>query len=176
VVVGTDWSTFAAALSGGAVGLAGIVATAVITTQERRHRDSERLYASCIALLSNVDHTLVTGREVLIWDHLRPTAQEQVLSQARELNRDAAAAISSLRPQLPNGSLIDRAARRLIDARNAYTAKVTPGVDHPTLYPFEVVLLNERETFIAELQRIVPPPRNWRRKSRSSQSDPVVAA
>jgi hypothetical protein len=81
-----DWATIAAALSTGVVGLAGIAATATVATQERRHRDSERLYGSCVALLRNIDNTIVVGRQALIWDRLHPDVQEQLYGQSPELS------------------------------------------------------------------------------------------
>jgi hypothetical protein len=169
----TDWATFAAAVSTGVVGLAGIAATAVVSTQERRHRDSERLYGSCVALVRNIDNTIVTGGEALIWSRLSPDSQARVRDQALTLNLEASAAISSLRLQLPLDSPIDRAALQLVEARNAYALKLAPDVDYPTLNPLEVVLLAARERFIAEFQRVVPPPMRWRRrKSRGPQSEP----
>jgi hypothetical protein len=71
--------------------------------------------------------------------------------------------------QLPNGSPIDKAARRLVAARDDYAKTVNPGVNPLTLKPLEVELLERREIFIAELQRIVPPPRRWKRRSRDPQ-------
>ena len=164
-----DWATIAAALSTGVVGLAGIAATATVATQERRHRDSERLYGSCVALLRNIDNTIVVGRQALIWDRLHPDVQEQLYGQSPELSREATAALSSLRLQLPNGSPIDKAARRLVAAGDDYAKTVNPGVNPLTLKPLEVELLERREIFIAELQRIVPPPRRWKRRSRDPQ-------
>ncbi len=158
----------------GVVALAGITATVVVATQERRYRDRERLYASCVAFVRNIDNTVVTGGEALIWSRLSPESQVRVRDQALTLNLEATAAVSSLRLQLPLDSPIDRAALRLMNARNTYALKIDADVDE-TLRPLEVALLAARETFIAEFQRIVPPPRRWRRKSRDPQKQKKLA-
>ncbi|MGO9332919.1 MAG: hypothetical protein ACLQCU_02485 [Acidimicrobiales bacterium] len=66
----------------GVVALAGITATVVVATQERRYRDRERLYASCVAFVRNIDNTVVTGGEALIWSRLSPESQVRVRDQA----------------------------------------------------------------------------------------------
>jgi hypothetical protein len=173
VVIGTDWATFAAVVSTGVVGLGGIAATVLVATQDRRKRESDQLYGSCVAVIRNVDDTLVAGRQALVWTELRPEIQARLILRGSELNDEATAALSALRPQLPAGTLIADAALKLVLARNAYSGKVGPGVLASTLEPLEKQLLDARERFIAELQRIVPPPRRWRRRSRAVTAEPV---
>jgi len=96
--------------------------------QPWQHRSGGIVTASdCTGRVSHSCETSTTrswsGRQALIWDRLHPDVQEQLYGQSPELSREATAALSSLRLQLPNGSPIDKAARRLVAAARWTTPK-----------------------------------------------------